>query len=355
MQYNSGVVAQTAPELVLPVTLDGVIQLDVSSIPNQNRETPDYDLFAVFVENESEAYTSNAIQGRYTKEGDILSFKPYFPFEPGLTYIAKVRSANYEGHYFLKSFQIEEQKAAAKAGVLSIYPSASQLPENLLRFYLYFNTPMQQGQALSHIQLVDAVGNMDQHAFMEFKQELWSADGKRLTLLFDPGRIKRGVSTNLRRGPALLEGRRFELRISSAWKDVYGQELGNQASKEIEVVSPYRQQINVNEWVANPPNLNSQDTLRIHFDRILDYALLQSMIQLQDAEKNLIEGHWEVLQQEQLIQFIPTAPWRQGNYQIVVNSRLEDVAGNSLQNLLDHMETSGENDDRLYHIIEFKL
>ena len=29
--------------------------------------------------------------------------------------------------------------------------------------------------------------------FLELDEELWSTDGRRFTLLFDPGRIKRGL------------------------------------------------------------------------------------------------------------------------------------------------------------------
>lgn len=81
---------------------------------------------------------------------------------------------------------------------------------------------------------------------------------------------------------------------------------------------------------------------RLQADRIMDHALIQSMIQVEDEEKNLIPGHWEVLEQEQLIQFIPEKRWQKGRYQIVFNSRLEDVAANNLQGLLDQEETEEE-------------
>ena len=87
--YNSGVVAQTTPELILPKDLHGILKLNVSTIPNQNKETLDYDLLSIFVKNEMGEYVSNAIQGQHTREGDYLLFKPYFPFESGMTYIVK--------------------------------------------------------------------------------------------------------------------------------------------------------------------------------------------------------------------------------------------------------------------------
>ena len=352
--YNSGVVAQTTPELILPEGLHGTVKLNISTIQNQNKEILDDDLLTVFVKNELGKYVTNAIQGQHKRVGDYLLFKPYFPFESGMTYIVKIKNANSASIYSYQSFQIGKEKTVEEAKVVSIYPSARQLPENLLRFYLYFNTPMKKGQALKHIQLTDAEGNIDNHAFMEFKQELWSADDKRLTILFDPGRIKRGVSTNKLRGPALLKGERYKLIISGTWQDVYGQELSVTTTKKIEVVNAYRHHIKVNEWGIGKPKENSHDALTIHFDRIIDHALIQSMVQLEDGEKKRIAGYWEILEKEQLIQFIPETKWKKGKYRIVIDSRLEDVAGNNLQNLLDH-NIEEDYDSHLYQFIEFKM
>ena len=97
----------------------------------------------------------------------------------------------------------------------------------------------------------------------------------------------------------------------------------------------YRQSINIKEWVIDKPNANSLNPLIIHFDRIMDHALLQSMIHIKDDEKKLVYGHWEILGQEQLIQFIPEKPWKEGTYRIEMDSRIEDVSGNNLNNLLD--------------------
>ena len=353
--YNSGVVAQTTPELILPKDFHGTVKLNVSTILNQNIEALDYDLLSVFVKNEKGEYVSNAIQGRYRIDGAYLIFTPYFPFESGMAYIVKIQNDNSDSIYSYQSFQIGKKKSVEMAEVISIYPSASQLPENLLRFYIYFNTPMKKGQALKHIHLTDTAGNIDNHAFMEFKQELWSADGKRLTILFDPGRIKRGVSTNMLRGPALLKGEHYKLSISGTWQDVYGQVLSINTTKEIEVVNAYRHHIKINEWMTEKPTANSYHTLTIHFDRIMDHALIQSMIKLVDAEENPVAGYWEILEKERLMQFIPEKKWEKGSYQIMIDRRLEDVAGNNLQNLLDYHKTEKENNNQPYQSIEFNM
>ena len=341
------VFAQTQPTILLPNEVNGKVQFDISTIPDLNAEKFGYEFLSVFVKNEAAAYSSNPVQGRYKVKDGYLVFSPYFPFEKGMTYV--VRTKNPDDNYTYQSFQVGKKEPVDKAEVMSIYPSANELPENLLRFYFYFNTPMKKGQALKHIKLVDAKGNIDNHAFMEFKQELWSADGKRLTILFDPGRIKRGVSTNMELGPALLEGNKYQLTISGAWQDVHGQALSVQTTKEFVVAKAYRQHIKVNELEIHKPEANSDGTLSIHFDRIIDHALVQSMIRIEDENKKLIAGQWETSKEEKIIQFIPEKPWKKGTYQIIMDSSFEDVAGNNLNNLLD--QKTGEQDSNIQQII----
>ena len=326
--------SQTDAALIVPTDPNGTVHLNIFAFKNAEVENFRYEYLSVFVKEKGERYSPIAIQGRHTVEGEYLVFLPYFPFEKGMTYIVKAKYADNDlGHSF-QSFQVGKKQTVDKAKVVSIYPSGNQLPENLLRFYIYFNTPMKKGQAVKHIQLVDAEGTIDNQAFMEFKQELWSPDGKRLTLLFDPGRIKRGVSTNMELGPALLEGKQYNLVISGAWEDLHGQKLEFETTKEFTVAKAYRQYLDVKELVIHKPEVNSHDTLSIHFDRIIDHALIHSMIQIEN-EKNIIFGHWKTSEQEKTIQFIPEKTWEKGTYRIIMDSSLEDAAGNNLDNLLD--------------------
>ncbi|MCI4671831.1 MAG: hypothetical protein MRZ79_27055 [Bacteroidia bacterium] len=355
MMSQSAVNAQTPPALILPNEGNGSVQLNVSALSNLGPETNGYETLSVFVHQEVVTEKRQAVQGRYSLEGSYLVFTPYFPFERGMTYVVRTQANDPDHRYVYHSFQLGKKPKVDQAKVMAIYPTSSELPENLLRFYVYFHTPMKKGQALKYIQLVDSVGNIDKHAFMEFKQELWSPDGKRLTILFDPGRIKRGVSTNLELGPALLEGRQYQLTISGVWQDVYGQALSVETRKSFVVGSAYREEINVQAWSIQKPEANSEAPLRIQFDRIMDHALVQSMIHIQDQEKKQIGGYWEVLSQGQQIQFIPTQKWQQGSYQIVIDSRLEDVAANNLQNLLDHKKTKEAQNSGSHQFINFEL
>mgnify|MGYP003346898067 CR=1 FL=1 len=81
--------------------------------------------------------------------------------------------------------------------VTQIYPSADVLPENTLKFYVHFSAPMSRGHSYDHIRLLDEANRPVELAFLELAEELWSPDMLRLTLLMDPGRIKRGDYTLL--------------------------------------------------------------------------------------------------------------------------------------------------------------
>jgi hypothetical protein len=50
---------------------------------------------------------------------------------------------------------------------------------------------MSRGEAYRRVHLLDATGRPINLAFLEIEQELWDPEGRRLTLLFDPGRVKR--------------------------------------------------------------------------------------------------------------------------------------------------------------------
>jgi hypothetical protein len=326
--------AQSIPNLAFPEKPDGDIRWNISEFSKVSGAYLGYDELAVFVTNATGENSPIPVQGVFSEYEDYLIFTPYYPFENGLTYTVRTKDLN-TGRYFDSNFVLEATEKRNVAELLHIYPSAEELPENLLRFYLYFNSPMRQGKALKHIHLVDSNGDKDTQAFMQFKHELWSPDGKRLTLLFDPGRIKRGVSTNLELGPALLEGNTYQLEISGDWQDIYGQKLCATHTKTFKVGAAYRTAIDISSWNVNEPEVASTKPLTIQLDRIMDYALVQSMIQIRSLENQNVQGNWEISETESVLHFTPDEKWQNGNYEIVLDSSIEDVTGNNLNSLLD--------------------
>src|SRR5262249_19518297 len=125
-----------------------------------------------------------ALLGSYALEKGILEFRPRYPLAPGITVRGVFRGA---------ATRFDIPKAAAKAPstrVAHVYPSADRIPENELKFYIYFSAPVQRGEAWKRIHLLREDGSAVDLPFLEIDQELWDPDTTRLTVLFDPGRIK---------------------------------------------------------------------------------------------------------------------------------------------------------------------
>ena len=81
--------------------------------------------------------------------------------------------------------------------VVAVHAGGGTVPSNLLRVYVELSGPMEPGTAYDHIRLVDERRQVVRGAFLELREELWSGDRRWLTLLFDPGRVKRGIQSNL--------------------------------------------------------------------------------------------------------------------------------------------------------------
>lgn len=78
-------------------------------------------------------------------------------------------------------------------GQIEIFPTAGEVPVNLLRLFVYFPRPMGRSDILDHVALVDDTGREVTGALLENRYALWSPDATRLTVLLDPGRGQDGT------------------------------------------------------------------------------------------------------------------------------------------------------------------
>ena len=116
------------------------------------------------------------------------------------------------------------------ATVAEVYPTADSLPMNLLRMYVQFSAPMTVGDdAEKRIHLLDEKGAIVDKAFLIAAggQELWDPDHTRLTIFFDPGRIKRDLTPHEALELPLREGRSYSLTIDSSLRDAHGLSLAH--------------------------------------------------------------------------------------------------------------------------------
>lgn len=265
--------------------------------------------------------------GRLETREDSISFIPVWPFTAGMAYEVKT------GDRLVGQFSIPEH-AHLVVPQAAIYPSTDSLPGNLLKFYFVFSQPMETGKSYDMITLIDDNGDTLSGTFLELRPELWNADQTRFTLWLDPGRIKRGLTPNEMMGPPLEYGRRFTLIVSSHWKDAEGTAMETPATKAFFVTGGDRRRPDPGTWVLSLPSVGAREPLVIDFKEPLDYSLALDAIGIfQGGHK--IDGTSALSDTERRLLFTPSALWKAGSYEVRIQRRLEDLAGNNLDRLFD--------------------
>ena len=292
-----------------------------------------------------EATDLPAVTGEYTVQRDRLAFTPRYPLRKGLAYRvvfspgAIPGAANADATPIVKRFSLPKPRASATTTVTHVYPSGDKLPENLLKFYLHFSAPMRQGNVYQYIKLLRAdgsgEGNIVDLPFLELDEELWDNSGTRLTLLIDPGRIKRGLKPREDVGPSLEAGKSYTLRIDARWPDAKGNRLTKGFAKHFKVGPPDDVQPDPRRWkLASPPAAGSK-SLVVEFPEPLDHALLHRVLRVVNSEGKPLQGKITVDRGETRWQFKPAAAWAAGRYDLVIDTILEDRAGNSIGRAFD--------------------
>ncbi len=262
--------------------------------------------------------------GTYAVENGGLTFHPKYPIAAGMRVRAVFQSKE-------TVFQIA--KAApppSTTRVLQVYPTTNVLPENQLKLYVCFSAPMQQGDAWTHIHLLDQAGKPVTLPFLELEQELWNPDRTRLTVLFDPGRIKRGLKPLKDVGPSIEEGKSYTFAIDREWLDGRGAPLAEAYRKAFRVEGPDREPINPAKWRITAPLVGTTEPLVAQFPEPLDYAMLQHAIAVRG-----VSGKVEVTRGEMEWRFTPDHAWKAGPHQLVIQTALEDLAGNRVGRAFD--------------------
>ena len=337
--------------LSLPAAADEPVTLRVR-LPESGEPLDWSRHLAVFVEEAGTSLSTSPVQGAYRIGNDTLAFQPDFPFSPDVKYrvdiatelvtIENLRGVNLSrlGREFVGfSFSLPASPPLAPPQVQRVFPTGEELPANILRFYIYFSSPMQRGWASRAISLQDEDGHEIENVFMEFKQELWSPNQRRLTVFLDPGRIKRGVSTNERLGDALQVGGRYRFVVDASWPDASGNSLRKKYEKAFRVTPPLRSTVDPDSWILEAPAAGSNAPLKLTVDRPLDHALLQRLLHVQDEGDNEVPGRIELGRKETQWLMFPQHPWRPGEYRLHIQPELEDLAGNNLSGPLDRSVT----------------
>jgi hypothetical protein len=215
---------------------------------------------------------------------------------------------------------------------LRISPQAEVLPANTLRFYIHFPRSGEAHFDRDNLRLLDEEEGVVRDPFLVLSQELWSVDGRRLTVLMEPGRIKRGMGADPSHEPAFVVGRTYSLVLTA---------LGQTARHTFRVSDPVLEALDETRWRVVSPTVGSLDPVVVHFDRVMDAALCADEIGVLAPSGEVVQARVSLAADGTAARLTPSHPWRAGEYRLVISERLEDVCGNRLGEALDHDLTAG--------------
>jgi len=261
--------------------------------------------------------------GSYSIEDGSLIFRSRFPLAPGVRTRAVFRVP--KGSPVEAVFDSRQAPPVSSTVVEHVYPSIDLLPDNQLKFYLHFSAPMSRGEAWRRIHLLDQNGVAVELPFLEVDQELWDREYRRLTVLFDPGRIKRGLLPLQEVGPAIQAGKSYTLLIDKDWLDARGVPLQEGFRKPFRVGPAERTPPDPAKWRVTAPRAGTLDPLVLDFRKSMDWALSLRLLDIPGVRGTaVLEGN------ETQWRFTPESPWKAGSYKIVIDTSLEDLAGNRI-------------------------
>lgn len=288
------------------------------------------------------------VLGTYAVAADTLRFRPRFPPATGVGYTARFDGAALYAHVgreppaplarvVTTTWRHDASPGAPSTVVREIYPTGDVVPMNLLRMYVEFSAPMSSGRSYEFVKLYTDGDSLVEEPFFTAGGvvELWDPEHTRLTILFDPGRIKRDLKPHEELGLPLREGKRYRLVIDSVWRDAQGRPLVRSHAKRFGVGPQDRALIRTADWRVTVPRAGTRDSLALTFPEPLDRALLARLLTVRDSSGTRIDGGVAVSERETRWAFAPREPWRRVPHALYVDTELEDLAGNNLRRLFD--------------------
>jgi len=278
--------------------------------------------------------------GRLVRDGDDICFVPRFPFIDGKAYTVLVEGV-------AAAVLVRPQPVGpATTEVLKILPTATEVPRNLLRLYVSFSAPMSEGYAARHVALVDDGGDAMPGSLLPTEHELWDAARRRLTVLLDPARIKRGLLTHRQIGYPLRRGASFRLVVDEGFCDARGLPLRARAERRYQVGVEERRRVEPARWALTVPSSHTFEPLEVVFERPLDHGLLARCLRVVGPDGRRVDGTPEIGTEERSWWLTPREAWAPEPHWLVVDAVLEDLAGNSVSQVFDRDLTRLEDEPR---------
>lgn len=210
--------------------------------------------------------------------------------------------------------------AAVQSHAQTARPTSATVPANMLRLSIVFDEPP-AGPVLPRLALRDTDGRVIDQPFLE--QELWSPDGRILTVLMHPGRVKTGLVASERLGRALVEGETVTLTLDGRPLRTWRVTAADSSPPE-----PAR-------WRLTTIPTGPGGAIEVRLDGQVD-AFDAELIAVRAPDGRRVEGRAELAEGETVWRFAPAAAWRPGRYTLVAAPTLEDPSGNRPGSAFEH-------------------
>jgi hypothetical protein len=278
---------------------------------------------------------STPVSGTYTIVNQHVRFTPMFPLEPGREYDVVFDPAALPAAGLGDLPKVSTVVSTPpppptpETRITAIYPSGPTVPSNLLRMYVEFSGPMGIRGGQDYLTIADGAGADIPGALLPLDTDLWNSDRTRFTVLFDPGRVKRGILPNRAMGRPLKPGMTFTIAIRREWPDAHGKPLASEFRKEYRVGPPVERALATSEWRVAAPAAGSRDPVVVTFRAPMDRGLAQRALTIVRGDA-AIAGEVRLENSETEWRFTPAGPWQPGDYTVAVEPILEDVSGNRI-------------------------
>ena len=183
-----------------------------------------------------------------------------------------------------------------------------------------------------YVRLVDANGDDIPGALLPLDTDLWNGDRTRFTVLFDPGRVKRGILPNRDDGPAAAAGRDVHDRSSAATGPT---RTGSRSTRDVPQGLSRRSGRRAGARRRRPGESRRRRParampLRVTFPAPLDRGLLQRALTIVARRRTRSPATSRVEPGETAWRSCRASPGAPAIYVISVLPALEDPSGNRI-------------------------
>ena len=305
-------------------------ELRISEVCN----TADIKVFRGDLTDGASIKSKSSIIGKLIKQESYSSFTPLVPFDLETQYTMAC-----DDH--LVRFKVAKPMGHEVLEVLSVYPATTQVPANILKWYVRFSKPVNPIKIYNHIRFLDEHGDPIDRSILDLAAPLLSDDGTLLTIWVEPGRQKQLLGPNHRLGSVFESDHEYTLVIDDSLKDADGIALANEVRQNFSTTAADRIQPSIDHWTVMSIQALTKQPVLIKCTEQLDYGSLIDTFSI-SIDGSRVAGILDYDSAESTISFTPEHNWDAGTYTIQLEPLLEDLAGNNLQHLFDLPIDQGE-------------